>query len=82
MKPKETFLSFEVDNQVANHYIISEAGKECTVREGTGLWTYGLTLNYLPTRKWFNVKRSSQNGLTLNQSPDNGLILNRPVEMV
>ena len=82
MKTKETFLAKKVDNQVAKHYIISEAGKECTVREGTGLWTYGLTLNYLPTRKWFNVKRSSQNGLTLNQSPDNGLILNRPVEMV
>ena len=82
MKTKETFLAKKVDNLVAKHYIISEAGKECTVREGTGLWTYGLTLNYLPTRKWFNVKRSSQNGLTLNQSPDNGLMLNRPVEMV
>ena len=82
MKTNKTFFCKALDNPSQKHYIISEAGKECTVREGTGLWTYGLTLNYLPTRKWFNVKRSSQNGLTLNQSPDNGLILNRPVEMV
>ena len=67
---------------VENDYIISEAGKECTVREGTGLWTYGLTLNHLTTKKWFNVKRSSQNGLMLNQCSENGLILNRLDEMV
>jgi len=67
---------------VANDYIISEAGKECTVREGTGLWTYGLMLNQIGPAEWFNVKRSPKNGLTLNQLPKNGLILNRPVEMV
>ena len=60
-------------------YLI-EAGKECTVREGTELWTYGLTLNYLPKQKWFNIKRDlskwfnvklpARKGLTLNHSPN------------
>ena len=69
MKTKETFLAKKVDNLVAKHYINSEAGKECTVREGTGLWTYGLTLNQIGPAEWFNVKPFLKDSLILNQSP-------------
>ena len=82
MKTKETFLHFEVDIPEQNDYITSEAGKECTVREGTGLWTYGLTLNYLPKQKWFNTKLPSPEWFNIKLPASNGLILNRPVEMV
>ena len=66
MKTKETFLPFEVDIPEQNDYIISEAGKECTVREGTELWTYGLTLNQIGPAEWFNVKPFLKDSLILN----------------
>ena len=74
-------------NLKIQHYINSIEDGEKSIdssrkREGTELWTYGLTLNYLQGRKWFNVKPSHQNGLMLNYFSQNGLTLNRPPKPV
>ena len=76
MKTKETFLSFEVDIVVKMHYIICiEDGAEHGVqdgsgkREGTELWSYGLTLNQIGPSEWFNVKPFLWDSLILNLWP-------------